>query len=51
MVVRSTTDPTALGIPIQKTIAGIDSDLPVSDILTMQEVLGKSPTPALKQVY
>jgi ABC-type antimicrobial peptide transport system permease subunit len=42
MVVRSTTDPTALGIPIQKTIAGIDSDLPVSDILTMQQVLGKS---------
>jgi predicted permease len=42
MVVRSTTDPTALGIPIQKTIAGIDSDLPVSDFLTMQQVLGKS---------
>ena len=38
----STTDPTALGIPIQKTIAGIDSNLPVSDILTMQQVLGKS---------
>jgi ABC-type antimicrobial peptide transport system permease subunit len=42
LVVRSTNDPTALGIPIQKTIAGIDSDLPVSEILTMQQVLGKS---------
>ena len=41
----STTDPTALGIPIQKTIAtGIDSNLPVSDILTMQQVLDKSIT-------
>jgi predicted permease len=42
LVVRSATDPTALGIPIQKTIAGIDPDLPVSDVLTMQQVIGKS---------
>jgi hypothetical protein len=34
--------PTALGIPIQRTIAGMDPDLPVSDVLTMQQVLGKS---------
>ncbi len=39
---RSTTDPIALGIPIQKTIAGIDPDLPVSNVLTMQQVIGKS---------
>jgi predicted permease len=42
LVVRSTTDPAALGIPIQKTIAGIDPDLPVSNVLTMQQVMGKS---------
>ena len=42
LVVRSTTDPGALGIPIQKTIAGIDPDLPVSNVLTMQQVIGKS---------
>jgi len=42
LVVRSTTDPATLGIPIQKTIAGIDPDLPVSNVLTMQQVIGKS---------
>jgi ABC-type antimicrobial peptide transport system permease subunit len=42
LVVRSATDPVALGIPIQKTIAGIDPDLPVSNVLTMQQVIGKS---------
>jgi len=42
LVVRSTTDPAALGIPIQKTIVGIDPDLPVSNVLTMQEIIGKS---------
>jgi predicted permease len=42
VVVRSATDPVTLGIPIQRTIAGIDPDLPVSDVLTMQQVIGKS---------
>ena len=42
LVVRSAADPAVLGIPIQKTIAGIDPDLPVSDVLTMQQVIGKS---------
>jgi predicted permease len=42
LVVRSMTDPAALGVPIQKTIAGIDPDLPVSNVLTMQQVIGKS---------
>jgi len=42
LVVRSETGPEALGIPIQKTIAGIDPDLPVSNVLTMQQVIGKS---------
>jgi putative ABC transport system permease protein len=42
LVVRSATDPAALGIPVQRTIAGIDPDLPVSNVLTMQQVIGKS---------
>jgi predicted permease len=42
LVVRSTADPATLAIPIQKTVAGIDPNLPVSDVLTMEEVLGKS---------
>jgi len=42
LVVRSETDPVTLGIPIQKTIASIDPDLPVSNVLTMQQVIGKS---------
>lgn len=42
LVVRSPTDVAALGIPIHRAIAGIDPDLPVSDVLTMQQVIGKS---------
>jgi predicted permease len=42
LVVRSATDPVALAVPIQKVIAGIDLDLPVSNVLTMQEIIGKS---------
>jgi len=42
LVVRSTTDPAPLSIPIQKSIAAIDPDLPVSNVLTMQELLGRS---------
>jgi predicted permease len=42
LVVRAATDPAALAVPIQKILAGIDLDLPVSNVLTMQEVVGKS---------
>jgi putative ABC transport system permease protein len=42
LVVRSANDPAVLAIPIQKIIAGIDPDLPVSNFLTMQQVIGKS---------
>lgn len=42
LVVRSATDPATLGIPIQRTITSIDPDLPVSEVLTMQQVVGKS---------
>lgn len=42
LAVRSVVDPAALSIPIQKTIAGIDPDLPVTHVLTMQEIVGES---------
>jgi ABC-type antimicrobial peptide transport system permease subunit len=42
LVVRSIADPALLSISIQKTIAGIDPNLPVSDVLTMQQVIGES---------
>lgn len=42
LVVRTAGDPLALSIPIQKQIAAIDPMLPVSDILTMQQIVGKS---------
>jgi hypothetical protein len=33
---------TALALPIQKEIAGMDANLAVSDVLTMEELVGKS---------
>jgi len=42
LVVRSTADPAALSIPIQKTIAAIDPNLAVSNVLTMQQIIGES---------
>jgi putative ABC transport system permease protein len=42
LAVRSTKDVTALALPIQKEIAAIDPDLPVSEVLTMDQFIGKS---------
>ena len=42
LVVRSSRDVTALALPIQKEIAALDPDLPVSDVLTMEQIIGKS---------
>ncbi len=42
LIVRSQRDVTALALPIQKEVAAIDPDLPVSDVLTMEEIIGKS---------
>lgn len=42
LVVRSAKDPEALALPVQKAIASLDRDLPVSMVLTMQQVLGRS---------
>jgi predicted permease len=42
IVARTVGDPLALSIPIQQQVAALDPALPVSDILTMQQILGKS---------
>lgn len=43
LVVRSKgSDPALLALPIQKVIASIDRDLPVSNIRTMNQVIGQS---------
>jgi predicted permease len=42
IVVRAPGDPLALSIPIQQQVAALDPALPVYDVLTMQQILGKS---------
>jgi predicted permease len=42
MVVRSPRDPTGLALPIQKLIAQMDPDLPVSDVITMEQLISGS---------
>jgi len=42
VAVRSTLDVTSLALPIQKQIASIDPDLAVTDVLTMEQIIGKS---------
>jgi putative ABC transport system permease protein len=40
--VRSDLDASTLAAPIQKMLAQLDPDLPVADVLTMEQALGKS---------
>ncbi len=42
IVVRSPRDPNGLALPVQKLLAQMDPDLPVSDVLTMEELIGGS---------
>jgi putative ABC transport system permease protein len=42
LVVRTASDPLPFSVPIQKQIAQIDSEMPVSDVLTMQQIIGDS---------
>jgi predicted permease len=42
LAVRSATDVTQFALPIQRIVQEIDRDLPVSDILTMDQLIGKS---------
>ena len=42
LVVRAESDPLSLSVPIQKQIAALDPELPVSDVLTMQQIIAQS---------
>jgi predicted permease len=42
LVMRSSRDVTALALPIQKEIAALDANIAVSEVLTMEQRIGKS---------
>jgi predicted permease len=42
LVVRSRGDATALALPIEKAIASLDPGLPVTRVMTMEQILGES---------
>ena len=42
LVIRSGSDVTQFAMPIQRLLAGMDRNLPVSNILTMDQVLGRN---------
>ncbi|MFY9937105.1 MAG: ABC transporter permease [Silvibacterium sp.] len=42
VVVRSDRDVDGLALPIEKLIGGLDSDLPVSNVITLRETIGRS---------
>ncbi len=44
---HSSLDVASLAPPIQKEIAGLDPDLPVADVLTMEQIIGKSTATAM----
>ena len=42
LVIRSSHDPEQFALPVERIISEMDPDLPVSDVLTMNQLLGKS---------
>ena len=42
LAVRTASDPLAFSVPIQKQIAPLDPELPVSDVFTMQQIIERS---------
>jgi putative ABC transport system permease protein len=42
IVVRSAHDADSMAVPVQKIVAQLDPDLPVSNVMTLQEAIGKS---------
>ncbi|MFL6427070.1 MAG: ADOP family duplicated permease [Acidobacteriaceae bacterium] len=42
LAVRTTGDPDAMAEPVKRLIASIDSTLPVADIMTMDEIIGRA---------
>jgi predicted permease len=42
LAIRTDSDPLAMSVPVQKQIATLDPELPVSNVLTMQQAIGES---------
>ncbi len=42
LAVHTATDPLQFSVPLQKQIASLDPELPVSDVLTMKQIIGAS---------
>jgi putative ABC transport system permease protein len=42
LVVHTATDPLQFSVPLQKQIASLDPELPVSDVLTINQIIGAS---------
>jgi len=42
LAVRTESDPLSFAVPVQKLIAQLDPELPVSDVFTLQEIIGRS---------
>ncbi|HET9743580.1 MAG TPA: ABC transporter permease [Terriglobales bacterium] len=42
IVVRSSHDADSMAVPVQKIVAQLDPDLPVSNVMTLREAIGKS---------
>ena len=42
LAIRTDSDPLAISIPVQKQFAGLDPELPVSNVQTMQQAIGDS---------
>jgi putative ABC transport system permease protein len=42
LVIRSNHNVEQLALPVQRIVQGLDRDLPVSDVLTMDQLLGKN---------
>jgi len=42
IMIRSTHDVESLALPVQKAIGTLDRDLPISDVMTMQQMIGKT---------
>ncbi len=42
IVIRSNQDVGQFALPVQRIVSGMDADLPLSDVLTMDQLLGKS---------
>jgi putative ABC transport system permease protein len=42
LAVRTMSDPLAMSVPVQKQFAALDPQLPVSDVMTLQQVIGDS---------